>query len=306
MPLAIIEHEFGAADVLHLEEEALPQLRPDEVAVRVYAAGVNPVDAFIRKGMMKDSFPVPLIPGCEIAGVVERVGNKVFDFRKDDEVYGMIGFTGGYAEYAVTKESYLAPKPETLDFTFAAAVPLAALAAWQSLFELGALKAGQRILIHGAAGGVGGFAVQFANNIGAYVIGTAAKQDSEYLWELGASEVIDYKAVRFEEAVGDVDFVLDLIGGDTQDRSWAVLKNGGTLVTSKNPPSEEKARQKNAVAKTLLVHPDGKQLSEIKVLIDACRVRVTVSEVFPLKRASQAHLLLESGNHTRGKIVLQI
>jgi NADPH:quinone reductase-like Zn-dependent oxidoreductase len=303
MAYAILERTFGGPEVLTYAEKEIPRPRQDEVLIRVRAAGVNPVDIGVRQGYMR--FPLPLVPGCDVAGVVDAVGSRVTEYAAGDEVYAMIGFSGGYTEYAVAPVTYLAPKPYSLDFVHAAAVPLASLAAWQSLFDLGNLKAGQRILIHGAAGGVGSFAVQFACVAGAYVIGTAAAQDADYLRGIGANEVIDYKTVRFEDAVHDVDFVFDLIGGETQDRSWQVLRQGGTLVTTKNEPSAARAREKNAVAKRLLVHPNGMQLREIGALIDAGRVQVTVTDTFSLARAGDAHVLLQT-SHTRGKIVLTI
>jgi NADPH:quinone reductase-like Zn-dependent oxidoreductase len=305
MPHAILERTYGDPDVLHYEQTGTPSLRADEVLVAVHAAGVNPVDIAIRQGFMNTMFTLPIIPGGDIAGIVEATGEKVGEFKKGDAVYGMIGFTGGYAEYAVARAATLAPKPRSLDFVHAAGTPLTALAAWQSLFDLGKLKAGERILIHGAAGGVGTFAVQFAHNAGAHIIATAAPQDVEYVRSIGADEVIDYTGTRFENVISDIDFVFDVIGGETQERSWNVLKHGGTLVTTKNAPSEVKAREKKATIKRLLVHPDGEGLRKIGALIDEGRVTVTVSDTFSLARAAEAHHLLQT-THTRGKIVLMV
>ncbi len=305
MPHAIIERTFGGPEVLRYEEEKIPALKEDEVLVSVQAAGVNPVDVIIREGGYKGTFPLPLIPGGDIAGVIERTGERVKGFAVGDAVFGMIGYSGGYAEYAVAKAENLAPKPAILDFTKAAAVPLAALAAWQSLFDLGNLVTGHRVFIQGAAGGVGGFAVQFAHNAGAYVIGTAASQDLAFLRTIGANEAIDYQAGPFEEKVRDIDLVLDLIGGEVQERSWAVLKDGGTFVTTKNEPSAEKALAKKAAARRLMVHADGSQLRQIGKLIDAGHVQVVVTDIFPLEKAGEAHQLLKS-THTRGKIVLKV
>lgn len=303
MSLAILERQFGGPEVLHVEEIARPSIRAEEVLVSVHAASVNPVDIAVRQGYMKNMFPLPVTPGCDIAGTIEQTGSAVQGLKKGDAVYGMSGFMGGYEEYVVARAEYLAPKPARIDFIHASAVPLTSLAAWQCLFELGGLKAGQRILIHGAAGGVGGFAVQFAHTAGAFVIGTAAAQDVGYVRDLGADEVIDYKARPFEEAVSHVDFVLDVIGGETQERSWQVLKEGGVLVTTKSTPSAAKAREKKAIAKQLLVHPSGEQLREIGALIDAGKVNVTVTKTFPLAEAAKAQEFLRT-SHSRGKVVL--
>jgi NADPH:quinone reductase-like Zn-dependent oxidoreductase len=306
MPQAIFERQFGGPEVMRIEELARPSIKADEVLVSVYAASVNPVDTYIRQGSRKETSMLPFTPGCDIAGIVSDAGKDAGDFEEGDKVYGMIGFTGGYAEYAVSKAFYLAPKPESLDFVHAAAVPLTALAAWQCLFEHGGLKSGQRILIHGSAGAVGGFAVQFAKNAGAYVIGTASAQDAGYVSGLGADEVIDYKALPFEKAVMNVDFVLDVIGGETQERSWQVLKSGGVLITTKNEPSAAKTAEKKAsIAKRMLVHPSGTQLRGIGALIDAGKIKVEVNKTFPLSQAAQAHEYLQSGR-TSGKIVLVV
>jgi NADPH:quinone reductase-like Zn-dependent oxidoreductase len=303
MTHAILEREFGGPDVLKYEETGLPQLKAGEALVDVHAAGVNPVDIAVREGEMGDMIRTPMVPGCDIAGKISRVGTGVTNFKPGDEVYGMIGFTGGYTEEAVAKTAYLAPKPRILDFAHAAAVPLTSLAAWQSLFDLGHLTAGQRILIHGAAGGVGSFAVQFAHNAGAYVIGTAAAPDIDYVRSLGADETIDYRAQRFEDVAHDVDFVFDVIGGETQERSWSVLKQGGTLVTTRGLSNPLKAREKNAVAKELFVHPDGNQLRHIGGLIDVGKVKVIVTGAYPLQNAAKAQEDLRT-SHTRGKLVL--
>jgi NADPH:quinone reductase-like Zn-dependent oxidoreductase len=305
MSHAILEHAFGGPDVLKYEEAVRPQLGADEVLVNVHAAGVNPVDISVRQGEMGDMIKPPIVPGCDIAGTVVQAGAEVAGFDPGDKVYGFIGFTGGYSEVTVAKAAYLAPKPDKLDFVHAAAVPLTSLAAWQSLFDLGGLTAGKRILIHGAAGGVGSFAVQFAHNAGAHVIGTAAAKDLEYISSLGADEAIDYRTVRFEHAVHDVDFVFDVIGGETQERSWQVLKQGGTLVTTRELTVSDKAREKNAVARQLMVHPDGYQLRRIGELIDADKVKVAVTDIFALQDAATAQEALLT-SHTRGKIVLLV
>ena len=212
---------------------------------------------------------------------------------------------GGYAEYVTVRADLVAPKPGQLDYRAAAAVPLAGLTAWQGLFDHGHLEAGQRVLIHGGGGGVGHLAVQFAKARGATVATTVASQDVEFVKHLGADQVIDYTRERFEEKVDDVDLVLDLIAGETQERSWAVLKDGGTMISSLAPPSEAKAQQHHARAENFMAHPDRAELIEIGRLIDQGRVHPHVSAVFELKEAAEAQLQLEE-HHTQGKVVLQM
>jgi NADPH:quinone reductase-like Zn-dependent oxidoreductase len=302
---AVRLHEHGGLDVLRYEAVDCGEPRTDEVRVRVLAAGVNPIDAAIRQGVLKRSVPLPTIPGCDVSGFVDAVGEGATDFSVGDPVYGVIGRTGGYAEYVVAPAVVFARKPATLDHLHAAAVPLAALTAWQMIFELAQLRAGQRVLVHAAAGGVGGFAVQLAKHAGATVIGTAREENTSYVRELGADEVIDYHAARFEDVARDVDVVLDLVGGETQHRSWSALKRGGMLVTACDPPLAEHAHLAGARAVRVSVRPDGGQLSRIGELIDAGRLRVHVSEIFPLADAALAHASIQTG-HTRGKLVLRV
>jgi len=305
MSHAIRVNEWGGPEVLRYEEASRPVPKEDEVLICVHAAGVNPLDWKIRQGNLKSMYSLPLTPGCDVSGVIEEVGGKVSGFRTGDAVYSMIGRTGGYAEYAVAKADVVAPKPARLSHVQAAAVPLAALTAWQMLIENGELKSGQRVLIHAAAGGVGSFAVQFARHLDAYVIGTASAGNAEYLRELGARETIDYNSARFEDVARDIDLVIDLVGGKTQDRSWSVLKPGGTLVSAVGEPSSEKAQAARVHAKRQSVRSDGKQLREIGSFVDAGHLRVEVAETFPLAQAEQAHRHGQTG-HTRGKLVLTV
>jgi NADPH:quinone reductase-like Zn-dependent oxidoreductase len=302
---AVRLHEHGDVDVLRYEAVDCGEPGRGELRVRVVAAGVNPIDAAIRQGFLKRPEPLPTIPGGDVSGYVHAVGAGVTDFNVGDPVYGVIGRTGAYAEYVVAPAAVFAPKPATLDHVHAAAVPLAALTAWQMIFELAQLRAGQRVLIHAAAGGVGGFAVQLAKHVGATVIGTAREENTAYVRELGADEVIDYHATRFEDVVRDIDVVLDLVGGETQYRSWSVLKRGGMLVTACDQPLAEHAHVAGAHALRVSVRPDGGQLSRIGELIDAGRLRVHVSEIFPLADAARAHASIQT-RHTRGKLVLRV
>src|SRR6266566_900116 len=248
------------------------------------------------------------IPGRDLSGVVEAVGHGVTEPAKGDEVYAMLdyGCDGAEAEFTIALPNELAPKPRTLDHVQAAAVPLTALTAWQALFEHARLVAGQTVLIHGAAGGVGVFAVQLARWAGAQVIATASSSNSDFLRELGANEIIDYTTTRFEEVVHDVDLVFDTVGGDTLQRSWQVVKPGGVLVSVVSPrPSFAEAQAYNVRPVWFVVQPNREQLVRIGALIDEGKVRPIIDTVLPLSQARQAYEQGAKG-HTRGKIVLRV
>ena len=306
---AVRIHAFGGPDTLQLDELDVPEPKPDEVLIRVHAASVNPVDYKIRSGhyppVKQDQ--LPKILGRDVAGQIERCGREVRGWKEGDLVYAMLGggSGGGYAEYVTLKADLCAPKPAQLDFRSAAAVPLAALTAWQGEFDHGQLQAGQRELIHGGSGGVGHFAIQFAKARGATVCTTVSRQDMDFAQWLGADEVIDYRAERFEERLHDVDLVFDLIGGETRERSWAVLREGGTLISTLDKPSEQRAREHRARAQNYVARPDAAELAEIGALIDAGKVHPFVMATYTLDQAARAHERLESG-HVRGKIVLSI
>ncbi len=249
---------------------------------------------------------LPTVLGRDVAGTVERCGPGVETFAPGDEVFAMLDRGhGGYAQYATVSASNAAKKPASLDYAQAAAVPLAATTAWQGLFDHGKLEPGQHVLIHGGAGGVGHFAIQFAKEKGATVSTTVSAEDERFARELGADEVIDYRATRFEERVHDVDLVLDLVAGETQERSWAVLKPGGALISTLAKPSVERADDLGARGENYLAQPSGRELAEIGRLIDAGRVRPHVDAVFALDDVAAAHTRLED-EHVRGKIVLRI
>ncbi len=306
---AIRIHSYGTPDVLKLEEIPKPSISDDEVLIKVHATGINPMDYKIRQGDMESRFHLPIILGCDIAGIVEAVGSAVTNFNPGDRVYTMqeIVRGGGYAEYVAVRAINVAAQPNSLDFVSAAAVPLSALTAWQALFEQANLSSGQKVLIHAAAGGVGSYAVQLAKAKGLHVIGTASAANTDFVHKLGASEVIDYKTTNFEDVVHDVDAVLDLIGGDTQERSWQTLKKGGVLIefVPTSPPSDETAAKYGVRAVMFGVKPNAEQLTQIAELIDAGKVKAMVETVLPLAQAKEAHQMSESG-HTRGKIVLKI
>lgn len=305
---AVRIHSYGGAEVLVYEDAPRPEPEPGEVLVRVYAAGVNSLDWKICSGQMQGmmDFSLPMILGSDAAGVVEAVGVGVTALQVGQEVYGMMDRrrSGSYAEYALGLVEGVAPKPKTLNYIEAASVPAVAMTAWQALFDKGNLSAGQTVLVHGAAGGVGIFAVQLAKWKGARVIGTASTSVIDMVRELGADEVIDYKSTRFEQAVSDVDVVLDTQGGDTRERSWEVLKPGGILVSTVPPPLAIPP-ERGLHGEMLMMQPNAAQLMEITKLLDAGEIRTVVERVLPLEEVRQAHELNQSG-HTHGKIVLQI
>ncbi len=306
---AIRVHQYGGPEQLKLEQISCPEPQAGEVLVRVHAAGVLPAEWKVRQGLFKDFLPIsfPYIPGSAFAGVVEEVGSDVTAFQKGQAVFGRSN-NGTYAEYTTVSVETLAPKPESLSFIEAATISGGATVAWTALFENGALQAGQRVLIHGAAGGVGSFAVQFARWKGARVVGTAGVANVEFVRSLGAETVIDYTSTPFEQVVHDVDLVLDTVGGETLQRSMYVVKRGGTLVSLLGQPSQEKAQElgiramKNTAA---LPFPSSDLLQTIAQLIDEGQVKATIARIFPLHEAGLAHELSQTG-HGRGRIVLRI
>jgi len=309
---AIRIHNYGGPEVLKDEDAPRPEPQAGEVLVRVHAAGVNPIDWKIREGHMKDFWPhkFPLILGWDLSGVVEELGPgpaAAGRFKIGDEIYSVpdVSRDGAYAEYIVVRESELALKPKSLHHVRAAAVPLAALTAWQSLFDTAQLQPGQRVLIHAGSGGVGHFAVQLAKWKGAYVFATASTKNQDLLRELGVDEPIDYTEQRFEDVARNIDIVLDTIGGETQERSWSVLKKGGVLLSLVQPPSVEKAKALGVRAAFVAGHPSGAQLAEIAKLIDSGKLAPVIDRILPLSEVRRAHELSQSG-HTHGKIALRV
>jgi NADPH:quinone reductase-like Zn-dependent oxidoreductase len=304
---AVRIHDFGGPDVLQVEEVPMPSPGPGEVLIRVKAASVNPVDYKTRSGQFKPAdLRIPVTLGRDVSGSLEKIGRGVIGVKVGDEVFALLDRDhGGYADYAVAKQEGVVPKPKKLDHVQAAAVPLAALTAWQGLFDHGKLKKGERVLIHGAAGGVGHFAVQFAKNRGAYVVATATAADRLLLRELGADEMIDYHAARFEEHVRDIDLVFDLIAGDTQQRSWKVMKEGGRLISTLAQPSPDEAARHRARGEAFMVEPNRDQLEQIAQLIDDDKITVRIQQTMPLDDVRRAHEHMEH-DHVQGKIVLKV
>jgi len=307
MPKAIRIHGYGGHEVLRCEDVPAPAPQAGEVVVSVRAMGVNPVDWKIRNGVARAVIdkPFPLVLGADIAGVVETVGAGETRWRPGDEVYGMVGLSGAHAEQIAIAAAALAPKPANLDFVAAASVPLAALTAWQAMVEVANVKPGDRVLVHAAAGGVGGFAVQIAAARGAHVIGTASAGNLQFVRGLGALEALDYAAQPFEDATRDIDVAFDLVGGDTALRSLAVIKAGGLFVSATRLPPPETFAGKDVRVQHVLVKPNGAALQQIGALIEAGRIRTHVSATFPMAEVAKAHARSET-SHTRGKIVLTI
>jgi NADPH:quinone reductase-like Zn-dependent oxidoreductase len=306
---AVRIHNYGGPDVLRYENAPRPKPPAGEVVVRVHAAGVNPIDWKVREGHMKDFWPhtFPLILGWDLSGVVEELGKGVSRFKIGDEVYSLSDPTrnGAYADYIVVREPELALKPKSLHHPRAAAVPLAALSAWQSLFDTAQLQPNQRVLVHAGSGGVGHFAVQLAKWKGAYVFATASTKNQDLLRSLGVDEPIDYTQQRFENVARNIDIVLDTIGDDTQGRSWSVLKKGGVLVSLVQPPSEEKAKKLGVRAALLGAQPNGAQLAKIAKIIDSGQLAPVIDRILPLSEMRRAHELSQAG-HTHGKIALRV
>jgi NADPH:quinone reductase-like Zn-dependent oxidoreductase len=301
-------HRFGGPAALEQEWIDVPEPAPAEGLIRVEAASLNPVDFKTREGkyplVRLDQLPYTL--GRDCAGVLEETHQRLPGIEPGDAVYAFVGQgQGAYARYVAVPLEGIARKPLSLDFPTAAAVPLAGLTAWQGIFDHGGLRGGQRLLIHGASGGVGHLALQFAKAAGAEVLATASGDAAEWLYSLGADRVIDYKSQDFGKEARDVDVVFDLIGGETQLRSWNVLKDGGALISTLNEPSPEKAKQKNARAARYTARPDGRQLAEIADLIDRGKVRVHVSRIFDFADLERAQRQLQEG-HNRGKLVVTL
>ena len=305
---AIRTHGRGGPEQLFFEDAPLPEVRRGDVLLQVLATGITPTElTWDETYQNADGAPrIPSIPGHEVSGVVERMAPDVTDFRPGDEVYGLADFPrdGAAAEFAAVRAANLALKPRSIPHVQAAALPLSALTAWQALFEHAHLVAGQSVLIHGGAGGVGSLAVQLARWRRARVIATASGRDTAFVRSLGADDVIDYHATRFEEALRDVDVVLDTIGGETRERSWRVLRKGGALITLVSPIPAGVAEQHGVRGVFFIVRGNRGQLDQISALVDEGKLKPVIAEVLPLARAREA-FELGAEIHSPGKIVLQ-
>ena len=302
-------HEFGGPAVIRAEQIERPAPEADEVLVKVHAAGVGPWDGWIRSGHSALPQPLPLTLGSDISGVVEAVGENVRSFKAGDAVYGVTNsrFIGAYADYAIASAGMIALKPTTIDDIEAASIPVIAVTAKQALFDQAGLKQGNSVLIHGAAGNVGAYAVQLAHKGGIRVIATGSAGDVDEIRNLGADQVIDHRASRFEEQVSEVDAVIDLVGGETQTRSFAVLKKGGKLISAVSKPDQELASKHDVTAAFFLVAVSTAELDEIAAMVDGGFLKTNVGDVLPLSDAIAAHEMLEGKRvRNKGKIILNV
>jgi NADPH:quinone reductase-like Zn-dependent oxidoreductase len=301
---AVRARDYGAPDVLEVEQVPLPEPGADQVLIHLKAAGVNPVDWKSRAGMYKQFWPLqfPWTPGIDGAGLIEKVGANVTQFTKGQAVFGIV--IGGYAEYALAQASDIQLKPENLTFEEAASIPVGALTAWAAVIDATNVQAGQRVLIHGGAGGVGLYAVQLARWKGAHVTATASARNADFVRSLGAENVIDYNATRFEDVLKDLDAVIDTVGGDLVERSLKVIRPGGVFVTVAARPAEDAGKAQNIRVVSGGRAPSD-HLKDISKLMEEGQLKPVVGPLFPLGEAQKAQELSQAG-HGRGRIILQI
>lgn len=300
---------FGPPGAISLERIPIPEPGPGEILVRVKAAGVGPWDGWIRSGHSALPQPLPLTLGSDLSGIVEVVGDDVTKFTIGDAVFGVTNsqFTGAYADFAVASAAKIAHKPAELDFVDAASLPVVAVTAWQALFEEAKLTRGQSVLIHGATGNVGAYAVQLARQEGIMIIATVGTEDVSLAKVLGADQVIDYRTTDFADVVQRVDAVIDLVGGETQTRSFGVLKPGGALISAVSKPDQDLASRNGVRAGFFLVNVTTERLDGLADLLHARKLVINVGAVLPLASARVAHEMLDGARpHPRGKIVLQV
>ena len=301
-------HRFGPPDVIAIDDLPVPTPPSDEVLIRTTCAGVGPWDALIREHKSKIEAPLPIILGSDLSGIVEAAGSAVAHLRPGDAVYGVTNplFIGAYAEFALASARMIARKPATLTFAQAASVPVVAVTAWQMLFDYAQAKRGQNVLIHGAGGNVGAYAVQLAKLAGLDVIATAAAHDAEYVTKLGARTVVDYEESRFESVSPPVDIVLDTVGGDVRERSYPLIKPGGVLVSVVSEPPHEFDRERNVRSVFFLVEVTTNRLNKITHLFEQDKLTTRVGTELPLNQARTAHDMLAGAPHKPGKIVLKM
>ena len=303
---AVVVRQWGGSEAAVIEELERPQPGPDEILIAVKATSINPFDWSIREGYLQDYVGLPFMLGSDFSGVIEAVGEGVANWKVGMSVYGMKGMRGGsYAEYTTVLPNEIGHKPATLNYAQAASVPHAALTAWHALFTHGNLRAGQRVLIHAAAGGVGHFAVQFAKMTGAHVIGTASSSNEAFLSENGVDEFIDYNAGPFEARLKDIDLVIDAVGYGTAERSLPIIKRGGAIVCMVTPPPFESCSAQQIGATYLASYCTSELLNEISVLIDSGKIKPYLQEVFTFDRIHEA-MQLSQGRHVRGKLAISI
>jgi NADPH:quinone reductase-like Zn-dependent oxidoreductase len=302
-------HEFGPPEIMKFERVPRPEPGPGEVLIKVEAAGVGPWDGWIRAGKSALPQPLPLTLGSDLSGQIVAMGPRVSELRVGDQVYGVTNpqFIGAYAECALASAGMVSSKPASLTHVEAASVPVIAVTAWQALFDHAQLKAGQTVVIHGAAGNVGSYAIQLARRASLQTIATVGTDDMSLVRKLGANTVIDYRTQRFEEEVRDADAVIDLVGGEIQSRSFQVLRQGGKLISAVSSPDQDLAERYGIKATFFLVNVTSQYLTEIARLVDGGKLRTNVGAVLPLADAREAHFMLERVRpQPKGKIVLAV
>ncbi|WP_100011328.1 NADP-dependent oxidoreductase [Lentibacillus sediminis] len=308
---AVIINEYGSSGQLTETEVAAPAIKDNQVLLELHATSINPIDWKVREGYLQEKLPFtfPIILGWDAAGTVKETGSSVTRFSPGDKVFARPETTenGTYAEFTAVDEHLLAKIPESISFEEAAAVPLAGLTAWQCLVDFSAIKQGDRVLIHAGSGGVGSFAIQLAKHLGATVASTASGKNADFLTSLGVDEFINYQETDFEKELNDYDIVLDTLGGEVQQKSFQILKKGGTLVSIAEPPNEELAEEKGIKAGFHWLEPDGGQLAEMAKLLESGKISAQIGKTFPFSEEGlkEAHAHSESG-HARGKIVIKI
>ncbi|MGB1347096.1 MAG: NADP-dependent oxidoreductase [Pseudomonadales bacterium] len=305
---AVQIYAFGGREVLELNDIAIPEAKQGEVLIKIHAASVNPVDWKIRQGYLQPllNHALPLTMGWDVSGEVVAVGGGVIHLKVGDEVYSRpnIANNGSYAEYMTASAEEVALKPKSLTWQEAAGVPLAGLTAWQGLYELANIEAGEQVLIHGGSGAVGQFAIQLAKLRGATVYTTTSARNTDLVLSLGADHAIDYQQVDFSE-LRDMDVVLDTIGGEVQDKSWKTIKPGGRLLSIVQTPDEAVAASHGVTASFYFIEPDRSQLEEMARLADAGKLVVNIDSEFSLDQVADAHERSESGR-AQGKIIINV
>ena len=307
---AIAIHSYGTEEEMVLIDLPLPSPEDEQVIVEVFATSINPIDWKLREGYLKDQLPFefPIILGWDAAGVIHKVGSKVTDWKQGDRVFARPATTarGTYAEFTAIDQGLLARVPDDVSFTEAAATPLAGLTAWQCLYDFAGLQAGEKVLIHAGAGGVGSFAIQLAKHTGATVVATGGPESLPVMKDLGADHVVNYKNTD-NPLPNDFDVVLDTVGGETQEKSFGLLKEGGRLVSIVQPPNERLAKEKKVRAGFVWLEPRGNQLQELAKLMDENKVKPLIDKVLPFSSdgLKEAHRLSQSG-HAKGKIVIEM
>lgn len=305
---AIVVPAFGGADVLSYVDIPEPHPQPNEVLIKVSAAGVGPWDALVREGKSALGQRLPFIPGADLSGTVEAVGSNVTDFRCGDAIYGVTNaqFTGAYAQLAICESAKIALKPRRLTFLQAASAPVVAVTAWQMVFEYANVQPGKTVLVHGAGGNVGAYAVQFAKFAGATVFGTGSSSDRDYVDSIGLDRFIDFRVEHFEEVAREVDAVLDTVGGDTLARSFSVTREGGTVVSIVSEPQPHPFPQSGRHAIFFIADVTRERLQKLTPLFDDGSIETRVGEVIPLQDARRAHEMLAGQRHQPGRIVLSV